>query len=337
MIQHPIATCQDFSWQDELKGLITSPEVLLKTLSLPEYLLDDAIRASKLFPLRVTPSFVSRMQANTLTDPLLMQVLPLNAEFDNPPDFSPNPLQEDTFNPVKGLVHKYHGRALVITAPSCAINCRYCFRREFNYSDNRLSKLDWQALFLYLKEHQDIEEVILSGGDPLMHSDEHLHWIIEKLAEIPNIERVRLHSRLPIVLPSRVTDALIHAFTSTRLQPIWVVHCNHAQEIDQHVSYAFERAHLAGITLLNQTVLLKGVNDNPKALIELSKCLFKHKVLPYYLHLLDKVSGASHFDITEKNAVTLYNAFRSQISGYLLPKLVREEPGAIAKTPISVT
>lgn len=335
MIQHTIATWQDLSWQDELKSLITDPAELLNKLKLDQDLLPKAKAAARNFPLRVTPSFVAKMKIADPHDPLLRQVLPIGAELRAEPGYSPDPLEERAFNPIRGLVHKYHNRVLIVAATSCAINCRYCFRREFDYKNNRLSKQDWQTIFDYITERPHIDEVILSGGDPLLHPDKHFDWLIAELDNITHLERIRIHSRLPIVLPSRINDAFLSTFSRTRLDKVLVAHCNHAAEIDASVGAALTNARNAGFSVLNQTVLLKGVNDQLSQQIALSKRLFQFQVLPYYLHLLDKVSGSAHFDVDTKVAYKLYTQMKSRLPGYLLPKLVREEAGEDAKTVIS--
>lgn len=334
MIQRSIPTCQDLSWQEELKQLITEPETLFELLDLPLHLLAEAKRAAQLFPLRTTGSFISRIEHGKVDDPLLKQILPLGAEFTEAEGYSTDPLEEAEANPIKGLIHKYHGRVLLISTTSCAINCRYCFRRSFDYRSNRMSKADWQNIFSYLRNDTQINEVIFSGGDPLLQTDTHYAWVIQELEKIPHIKRLRVHSRLPIVLPSRVTPALIKAFEQSRFQSIWVVHCNHAKEIDAQVSEAFKSISQSSITLLNQAVLLKGINDDVHTQVALSEALFAHRVMPYYLHLLDKVSGASHFDIPETQAKQLHQDMAARLPGYLLPKLVKEEAGKLAKSLI---
>jgi len=335
MIQHTIATWQDLSWQDELKSLITDPAELIQKLQLRPELLPSAQAAAQAFPLRVTRSFVQKMKLGDPDDPLLKQVLPLGAELDVSQGYSADPLEEQSFNPIRGLVHKYRSRVLIVAATSCAINCRYCFRREFDYKSNRLSKNDWQAIFDYIAERPEIDEVILSGGDPLLHSDKHFEWLLDRIDGIEHLERIRIHSRLPIVLPSRINDTFLSTFIRSRLDKVLVAHCNHAAEIDQRVGDALSQARAAGFTVLNQAVLLQGINDSLEQQIALSKRLFEFQVLPYYLHLLDKVSGSAHFDVDTDTAYALYKRMKSTLPGYLLPKLVREEAGEDAKTVIS--
>jgi len=334
MIQRSSVTWQDLSWQDQIKQLITDPEQLLTKLQLDKSLLPAAIKASRLFALRVTESYVSRIEPGNPNDPLLKQILPLGEECSPAIGFVADPLKEAEANPLKGVVHKYYGRVLIIGTTSCAINCRYCFRREFDYVSNRLSKADWQNIFEYLRGNNSISEVIFSGGDPLIQSDQHFQWLITELESIPTIKRLRVHSRLPIVLPARITQALLDAFSNSRFDNVWVIHCNHANEIDDEVADALRKIDKAKITLLNQAVLLKGINDDVSALSALSNKLFSNRTLPYYLHLLDKVAGAAHFDLPEVLAIALHRELAAQLPGYLVPKLVREEAGKDAKTPI---
>lgn len=334
MIPHTIPTWQHKSWQEQLTNQITKPADLLSRLSLDNQWLPAAERAAALFPLRVSEAFVSRMRPGDPNDPLLLQVLPLGEEFAVTPGYSEDPLEEEKSNPAPGLIHKYHGRVLLIAAPHCAINCRYCFRRHFDYRQNTPSRTEWQAALAYIKIRPEIDEVILSGGDPLMLGDKQLRWLLTEIDAIPHITRIRIHSRLPVVLPDRFTSTLLQLLSSTRAQMVVVAHCNHSQEIDQSVEAVFEALKQAGITLLNQTVLLKNINDSANILIELSKRLFQSGVLPYYLHLLDRVSGTAHYEVDELDARRLREELLAQLPGYLVPTLVKEEPGAPSKTPI---
>mgnify|MGYP003651572218 CR=1 FL=1 len=333
MIPRTLPTLQVKSWQDELAELITCPEALFNLLELPKDKLADARRATQLFPLRCTTSFAARMQRGNLDDPLLRQVLPLGEELSSPPNFVDDPLEESDATPAPGLIHKYHGRVLMIAASQCAINCRYCFRRHFDYAHHTPNRQQWQQALDYIRQHEDVDEVILSGGDPLAVADKHLQWLVNEISAIPHVTRLRVHTRLPIVVPQRITDALAAILSGSRLDAVLVIHCNHAQEINMEVGQALNRLHHAGITLLNQSVLLRGVNDSTEALGELSKCLFRHKVLPYYLHLLDKVAGAAHFDVSEAQARVLYQGLLASLPGYLVPKMVKELPNTPSKVP----
>lgn len=334
MIQRTIPTWQALSWQEELKQLITQPEELFEMLELDAALLPDAKTVAQQFPLRTTRSFASRIRKNDVNDPLLRQILPLHAEQHFVPGFSPDPLQEAHFNKQRGIVHKYRNRVLLIGTTSCAIHCRYCFRREFDYANNRMSRADWGEALAYISADKGIDEVILSGGDPLMMNNTQLQQLVAALADIPHVQRLRIHSRLPIVLPARIDDELLTLLHESRLRPVWVLHCNHAQELDTEVRNALRAIAGKGMTLLNQSVLLAGVNDRTETQVALNLSLFDSSVLPYYLFLLDKVSGTGHFDVDDQTVAAIYEGMRARLPGYLLPRLVREEPGKIAKTVI---
>ena len=334
MIPRTLPTWQSLSWQEELSRLITEPKQLFELLQLDASLLHQAEAAHTLFPLRTTLSYASRIKRGNKADPLLRQILPMGEEFLTAESFTKDPLKESEFSNSPGLIHKYSGRVLLIAAAQCAINCRYCFRRHFDYSSNTPSGTQWQEALTYIDNDTSIEEVILSGGDPLVVSDKQLAWLINALEKIPHIQRLRIHTRLPIVLPSRMTDKLLALLCQTPLQVIMVTHCNHPQEIDNEVFNTLKTIQQTGLTLLNQTVLLKGVNDTPETLITLSKQLFASGILPYYLHLLDKVSGASHFEVNTKHARALYQSLLAKLPGYLVPKLVKEVPNAASKVPI---
>lgn len=334
MAQRTLSVCEEISWQEELRQLITCPEELLKALNLPTKHVDSARKACALFPLRVTRTYLNAMQKGRQDDPLLLQVLPLGYELENPPEYSDTPLAEDKFTPVPGLIHKYQGRVLLIFSTQCAINCRYCFRRNFDYKENARSQTQWLETLTYIKNNHTIEEVILSGGDPLTASDKQLSWLIQQLEEIPHIERLRIHSRLPIVLPSRITPELLTALTQSRLNTTMVVHCNHPNEISPSVVKALKLLQSRHITVFNQAVLLKNINDCAKILSKLSKVLFSYGVVPYYLHILDKVSGAAHFDVDLQQAKAIHKEMTESLSGYLVPRLVTEVPHARSKITI---
>lgn len=329
----PAVTVRD--WQQQLTELVTTPEQLLEQLQLPEELLEAAKAVSAHFPLRVPQAYVNKIRPRSLHDPLLRQILPIGAEFTEAEGFSLDPLEESESNPVTGVIHKYHGRVLFVAASQCAIHCRYCFRRHFNYHDNSPSRAQWEQALTYVQQHKEIDEVILSGGDPLSVSDKQVGWLLDQIESIDHVARIRIHSRLPVVLPDRITRSeLIPRLKSCPKQTVMVVHCNHSQELGRDVCEALQSISQAGITLLNQTVLLKGVNDNTDCLSELSKQLFKNGALPYYLHLLDKVSGTAHFEVAEQSATAIYTELQARLPGYLVPRLVREEPGARNKTLI---
>lgn len=323
------------NWQNDLSQCITSVDDLLSELELDHLQLTSCQRAAAQFALRVPRPFVQRMKKGDPKDPLLVQVLPVNAEMQLDPAYSADPLDESNHNPIAGIVHKYRNRLLLIVSPACAINCRYCFRRHFPYQENRQSKAQWQQALHYISSNTDINEVIFSGGDPLAANDRFLGWLSEQIAAIPHIKRLRIHSRLPVVIPSRIDEAFLRWATASRLKPIMVLHINHSSEIDQQVMQAIARLRDANIKVLNQTVLLKDVNDSATTLRDLSENLFDCGVDPYYLHLLDPVEGASHFDITADQAGQIYRELQTLLPGFLLPKLVREVPGELSKTIIT--
>lgn len=310
------------------------PQELIDLLELPAGLIADALSAAGSFGLRVPRGYVARMTKGNPYDPLLLQVLPGAAELIDSPGYGHDPVGDLSAMPTNGLLHKYQGRALVITTGACAIHCRYCFRRHFPYSDAQASDSQWQGILDYLASDNSISEVILSGGDPLTLSDQRLERIYQTLATLPHLQRIRIHTRLPVVLPSRITDSLIELFAGNRFQSVMVIHANHAQEFDDTVGHSLAKLFGAGVTLLNQTVLLRGINDSADALAGLSETLFRHRVLPYYLHLLDKVQGGAHFDVNEAEARALTAQLRARLPGYLLPRLVREQAGAPYKLPV---
>ncbi|HRF61847.1 MAG TPA: EF-P beta-lysylation protein EpmB [Candidatus Competibacter sp.] len=321
-------------WQQELARAITEPAELLRELALDLALLPAARAAAARFPLRVPRGFVARMRQGDPDDPLLRQVLPLAAELSPVPGFMADPVDDQAARAAPGVLHKYHGRVLLIATGACAIHCRYCFRREFPYSENHAGGDSWRPALNYLSQDRSLREVILSGGDPLSLSDRRLGALLAELERIPHLERLRIHSRQPIVLPERVDDGLLDLLARTRLRPILVIHANHPREIDETVRRVLERLAGIGVTLLNQSVLLRGVNDTVPTLVELSEVLFAARVLPYYLHLLDRVQGAAHYEVNETEASTIMEVLRQRLPGYLVPRLVREQPGQLAKTPL---
>lgn len=322
---------QKDAWQTALINAITDPRELLDSLLLDLSLLPQAQAAAKLFPLKVPRGFVARMRKGDVNDPLLKQVLPIGAEHDKPFGYIKDPLGEIQVNPVPGLLHKYQGRVLLTPTSACAIHCRYCFRRHFPYSENNPGTAGWSQALDYIAGDQTIHEVILSGGDPLVMNDKHLRDFTTKLSNIPHLKRLRIHSRLPIVLPERITSEFITWMKHLTIKPILVIHCNHPNEIDSTVIQAMQALHAQGITLLNQTVLLKGINDDVKTLVSLSETLFDMGVQPYYLHVLDKVEGIAHFDLDLTNAQKLHRGITQQLSGFLVPRLVMEKAGAPSK------
>ena len=319
-------------WQQQLKQLITDPVELLTRLKLQQHITSAQHKILRQFPCRVPLPYFARIQPGNIDDPLLRQVLPLDAEATLTPGYSFDPLAELQAKPVAGLLHKYHGRVLLTLTSACAIHCRYCFRRHFPYDSNSFNKQRWQQQREYLLTHPNIHEVILSGGDPLILKDQLLKLIVDDLSAMKQIKTLRIHSRLPIVLPSRITHELLATLSKTRLKVVLVMHCNHAQEIDNDVARALLQLQQHNITLLNQAVLLKGVNDTAGSIVELSHQLWDNRVLPYYLHLLDKTQGTAHFNVDKSEAKKIILAARNQLPGYLVPRLAQEEPQEQAKT-----
>lgn len=305
---------------------------MLSLLELDPDLLEGSLEAHREFRLRVPRGFVGRMRKRDPNDPLLRQVLPLADENLPSPGFLDDPVGDGHALAAPGLLQKYAGRALLIITGACAIHCRYCFRRHFPYAQSGAEPSLDEATLEHLRCDDTQREVIFSGGDPLVLSDSRLATMVAKLEAIDHLERLRLHTRLPIVLPERIDDGLLDWLTRTRLTPVVVVHVNHAQEIDRSVAAGLRRLRDAGVTLLNQSVLLHGVNDTADALTDLSERLFRCGVLPYYLHMLDRVRGAAHFDVPELRAAQLLGELQARLPGYLVPRLVREIPGAPGKT-----
>ena len=323
------------NWQKELANVVTCPKVLLEMLGLSSQVHENDIKARSLFPVRVPVPFIKKMRHGDVNDPLLLQVMPRHQEFIAKAGFNKDPLEEQD-NKQPGLLHKYRSRVLVMFKTGCAVNCRYCFRRHFPYQENQLNKRSLIEALDYIKSDTNINEVILSGGDPLMAKDDAISWFMDELEQLPQIKRMRIHSRLPVVIPSRVTDELCQRLADSPLKIIFINHINHAIEIDSEFKTAMQKLKKAAVTLLNQAVILKDVNDSARAQIDLSEALFDADVLPYYLYLLDKVEGASHFDIKEEQARRIVGEMLLALPGFLVPKLVREIGGQQSKTPIDL-
>jgi EF-P beta-lysylation protein EpmB len=316
-----------------LASAFTAPADLLRFLEIrPEDIQPPVIEPQR-FRILVPRGFASLMRRGDPNDPLLRQVLPVASETAPPaPGYSFDPVGDAKAQRGAGLLQKYQGRALLITTGACAVHCRYCFRRHYPYAEDSARRDGYARALQALTALPAVEEVILSGGDPLMLDDEVLLRLIEALAEQPQIKRLRLHTRLPTMLPSRITAALCDALSPARLQVVVVIHVNHPAELGGDGGQALSALHGHGLTLLNQSVLLRGVNDDAGVLESLSEALFEHRVLPYYLHLLDAVAGAAHFDVDEYEARSLMDELRRRLPGYLVPRLVREQPGAASKT-----
>lgn len=328
------------NWLTELANAISDPVELLNHLEIPsKYWPGDHpgqpnFAAKELFPLKVPQSFIDRIEKGNIHDPLLRQVLPLNEEFEIVPGYSSDPLDEQNSDQ-PGLLHKYRNRVLLIVKSGCAINCRYCFRRHFPYA-NKGSKSLWQKSLTSIDANTELNEVILSGGDPLMAKDHELEWLIDEIGNISHIKRLRIHSRLPVVIPSRVTNELCRILRTTRLHVIMVSHINHTNEIDDNLRTAFSAFKQAGLTLLNQSVLLKGVNDSVDAQVALNESLFEAGIQPYYLHVLDKVQGAAHYYVSDEIAKEIMTEMMTKVSGYIVPRLTREIGGRPSKTPLDL-
>ncbi|MEZ8131908.1 EF-P beta-lysylation protein EpmB [Enterovibrio norvegicus] len=323
------------NWIKEIANAVSDPQILLQQLDIEPTPWMSGFSARTLFSQRVPQSFIARMEKGNPNDPLLRQVLPMVEEFDEPEGFTTDPLEEQD-NDVPGLLHKYKNRVLMIVKGGCAINCRYCFRRHFPYQDNKGSKDTWRETIAYLRDHPEVDEVIFSGGDPLMAKDHELKWLVEAIEAVPHIRKLRIHTRLPVVIPSRITPALAQLLKETRLKVILVTHINHANEINDELRHSMAILRQANVTLLNQGVLLKGVNDSVDSLKNLSNTLFDSGILPYYLHVLDKVKGAAHFLVSDDEARSLMAGLIKEVSGYLVPKLTREVGGKASKTPLDL-
>lgn len=322
-------------WHRSLAGAIRDPDALVEALQLPENLRQPARRAAGLFGLMVPRSYLARMRTGDPADPLLRQVLPLEAEFEEQPGYAVDAVGDDAARRAPGLLHKYAGRALLIATGSCAVHCRYCFRRHYPYGEEPRRLADWEPALATIAGDSSLREIILSGGDPLMLTDRRLTDLIGRLARIPHVRRLRIHSRLPIVLPDRVTVELIDLLTSQPgLTPIMVVHANHPAEVLGECADALLRLVRSGIATLNQTVLLRGVNDDLEALAGLSERLVDLGVMPYYLHQLDRVQGTAHFEVSDPAAASLIEQLRHRLPGYAVPRLVREVPGEASKLPL---
>ncbi|GAA0224469.1 Lysine 2,3-aminomutase [Marinomonas primoryensis] len=308
---------------------------LVKHLGLSEKLSQQGIEAHQSFKLLVPRPYLSRIEYGNPNDPLLLQILPSAAEMQKVIGYTKDPLEEADHNPQKAIVHKYKRRLLVITTGTCAVNCRYCFRRHFPYGDNQLAQAEWQSVIEYLEKHPEVNEVILSGGDPLMMKDALLADKIRLLEALPQIKRLRIHSRLPVVIPARVCDDMLTWINKSRLDIIMVWHINHANEMDNELAQAAFKLKQAGVTLLNQGVLLKGINDTVDAQVNLSEAVFDAGILPYYMFTLDPVEGAAHFDISIEDAQRLMGKVAAELPGYLVPRLAKEIPGKPAKSVFS--
>lgn len=325
---------RDSTWQQILSEGFSSASELLHFLQLPPALGCDIVETQ--FKTRVPRGFAARMQRQNPQDPLLLQVLATAQEQQMPSNYSADPLQELSQTPLPGLLHKYHGRVLLTLTGSCAVHCRYCFRRHFPYQAHHLKEHALSAVIDYIASDTSIEEIILSGGDPLLASDRRLSALLAQLAHMPHIKTLRFHTRIPIVLPERIDPSFLAIMDACHLQKVMVLHCNHPQELDDRVMHACQQLRSVGLTLLNQSVLLANVNDHVPTLVALSKKLFAFGILPYYLHVLDKVQGAAHFDMPLERARDIFKGLQQQLPGYLVPRLAREDATEKHKTLLGV-
>ncbi len=320
-------------WRQLWRDSVTDSRELLSLLELG-HLASRLPAEDAGFALRVPRGFVARMRPGDAADPLLLQVLPQLAEQEHVPGFVTDAVGDLASRETQGVLHKYQGRALLIASGSCAINCRYCFRRHFPYGDEMAAAGQWRQALEHVRQDTSINELILSGGDPLALATGKLEELSRGLADLPHITRLRIHTRLPIVLPERIDAPFVEWLRALPLQKIVVLHANHANEFDDPVDAACARLRDAGATLLNQSVLLRGINDDAGTLAALSERLFAAGVLSYYLHQLDRVQGAAHFEVSDTQAQSLVEALRSRLPGYLVPKLVREVEGDPSKRPL---
>ena len=325
------------TWQQELAEAITSLEELAAALGLSPGELGGTDAAAGHFRLRVPRSFVGRMRRGDPRDPLLRQVLPVAAELADEAGYTADPIGESAAQRAPALLQKYLGRALLITTQACAVHCRYCFRREFPYSGQDGDAPRWSEALAEITADPSLEEIILSGGDPLSLSNARLENLTRALAAIPHVRRIRVHTRQPVVLPSRVDEGLLHWLRTSTRPIVFVLHVNHPRELDAELAAACAKLRGTGVTLLNQSVLLAGVNDDVRVLADLSVRLFEAGVLPYYLHALDRVRGAAHFAVPDERARALAGQLAARLPGYLVPRLVREMPGAPAKVGLGST
>jgi len=319
------------SWQESLRRAIRDPVQLCRSLQLPPKYEQAATQASQLFGVFVPREYLGRMKVGDEKDPLLRQVLPIAEEAETGKGFSLDPVGDADALMAPGLLHKYRSRVLLIASGACAVHCRYCFRRHFPYEQMPHGLEDWQPAIEQIDEDTTIEEVILSGGDPLMLTDPRLAELVDCLEPIKHLNCLRIHTRLPVMIPSRVTDSLLSLLSDGRLRPVVVVHINHPAEIDLPVSMALSRLVEAGILVLNQSVLLRGVNDSAEVLSTLSKRLVDLRVMPYYLHQLDRTLGTSHFEVPVEIGISIIEQMRSRLPGYAVPRFAQEKRGKLSK------
>lgn len=331
MIQQKTSPWQTLDWQKCLQDTLTTPETVAQAIDLPVDMVTSMQGGHLSFPIKIPRTLLNRIERGNPQDPVLRQFLPLAAELELKSGYSTDPLAEKKANPAPGLLHKFTHRVLLTVTQHCAVHCRYCFRRHFDYAANTPSRQNWQEALDYIAQNTQIEEVILSGGDPLSLPDAYLKEFIDRLAAISHVQTLRIHTRLPVMIPQRITESLLNTLTEHRLHTVMVLHCNHANELDENVALACELMKTRGIVLLNQAVLLRGVNDTVEAQRALNQTLFNIGVIPYYLHAFDPILGAHHFDVPDHEAMALMRVLRDRLPGYCVPRLVRELAGAGSK------
>lgn len=319
-------------WLQEFYDSITNTQELLKILNLTNnsITLSNLVKKTR-FPLRVPRSFVKRIKKEDPQDPILLQIIHNVEELKKVSGYTKNPLKEHINVKIPGLLHKYYNRVLIIVKTHCAINCRFCFRKYFPYKENLGNKKNWNSAINYIKKNENLNEVILSGGDPLMAKDNEINWLINKLSEINHLKRLRIHTRFPVVIPSRITNSLCSLFIKSRLKILIVTHINHPNEISNEFSKKMLLLKQANVMLLNQSVLLKKINDNANILAQLSNLLCENYILPYYLHILDKVQGTHHFFVSENKAKMILKSLMNKVSGFLVPRLIKDIAHANSK------
>jgi EF-P beta-lysylation protein EpmB len=330
----PAGATANIAWQQAVRTAVRDPGELCRLLALPDEYAAVAMRAGASFPLFAPREFIARMRPGDPRDPLLLQVLPAVSELETSEGFTPDPVNDGAATVQPGLLHKYQGRALMVTTGACAVHCRYCFRRHYPYGSAPRSLDEWQPALEELAADCSIHEVLLSGGDPLSLTDRWLGRLAEQLAGIEHVRRLRIHTRLPIVVPQRICEELLNWLCGTRLVPVVVVHVNHPAEIDSAVAKALGRLIDAGVPVLNQAVLLRDVNDSADVLAELCERLVDLRVMPYYLHQLDRVSGAAHFEVPVDVGRRLVAQLHARLPGYAVPRYVQEVAGRTSKVPL---
>lgn len=333
MIPQIKVKAQSRPWQNALKTALTDPRTLLQALNLPS---NSISWVENDFAMKVPLSFVAKMRQGDPNDPLLRQVLPIKFENEQIDGFVPDPLEERRQNPLPGLIHKFKNRVLVIPATRCPIHCRYCFRRHFPYDENNINLNAFDDIANYIAKDESIHEVILSGGDPLFAPDRYLQSVIEKITASQHIKILRFHTRFPITIPERIDDAFLALIRSIKPQVVMVLHCNHPNELCNDIKEAVRQLKAAGVTVLNQSVLLKGVNDNAETLIALSYRLFEHGIMPYYINQLDPIQNTAHFEVPKETIKELYQALLANLPGYLVPRFVQEQAFKPSKIPLSI-